>query len=344
MVRSRLHSSTKGPHPPRRMVNSPDASGGSPAAPWADHPTKWLAAIVESSDDAIISKTLESVILTWNAGAERVFGYSAKEIVGKSVLTLIPPELLGEEQEIIARLSRRERVDHYQTVRVRKDGRRIDVSLTVSPICDDNGIVSGASKIVRDVTDANRLRRAEQELTEELQAQALELEQQIEEAQSLQEELEQTNEELYKAVAKASIAQEQAEEANRAKSQFLATMSHELRTPLNAIAGYIELLEMGLRGPLSAEQRADIERIKVNQSTLLRLVEDVLDFAKLESGRLQIRVSDVPIDVVLQNLETFVAPAIAKKGIEYAFQACGPDAIARADRDKVEQIMLNLVS
>ena len=287
---------------------------------------------------------MNSIILTWNAGAERVFGYRAEEIVGHSVLTLIPPELQNEEQEIIARLSRRERIDHYQTVRIRKDGTRIDVSLTVSPICDDNGAVIAASKIARDVTDANRLRRAEQELTEELQAQAVELEQQIEESQSLQEELEQTNEELHEALEKARIAQQHAEEANRAKGQFLAMMSHELRTPLNAIAGYVDLLGLGLRGPLTNDQQTDLERIKINQSTLLRLIDDVLDFAKLESGRLQLRVTAVSIDAVLQSLETFVAPLIAKKGIEYGFQPCGPNAIVRADRDKVEQIMLNLVS
>lgn len=325
------------------MLKPPDATGTSPLAPWAD-PTRWLAAIVESSDDAIVSKTMESVILTWNAAAERVFGYRAEEIVGQSILALIPPELQSEEEEIIARLSRRERIDHYQTVRIRKDGTRIDVSLTVSPICDDHGAVIAASKIARDVTDANRLRRAEQELTEELQAQAVELEQQIEESQSLQEELEQANEELHEAVEKARIAREQAEEANRAKSQFLAMMSHELRTPLNAIAGYVDLLGLGIRGPLNNEQHTDLERIRVNQSTLLRLIDDVLDFAKLESGRLQLRLSDVSIDEVLQRLETFVAPAIVKKGIEFGFEPCGPGAIARADRDKVEQIMLNLVS
>src|SRR4051812_15638224 len=92
-------------------------------------PKSWLAAIVESSDDAIVGKRLDGTIVSWNGGAERVFGYKANEIVGKSVLTLFPPELRQEEVGIVARLSRGERVDHYETIRVRKDGKRINVSL-----------------------------------------------------------------------------------------------------------------------------------------------------------------------------------------------------------------------
>ena len=111
-----------------------------------------LAAIVESSDDAILSKTLDGVIRTWNAGAERLFGYTADEAVGRPVTLLIPPDRLGEEEEILARLRRGDRVDHFETVRVAKGGRRLDVSLTISPLRDRRGAVVGASKIVRDVT------------------------------------------------------------------------------------------------------------------------------------------------------------------------------------------------
>lgn len=312
--------------------------------PWAAHPTKWLAAIVESSEDAIIGKTLDSVIRSWNGGAERVFGYRAEEIVGQSILVLIPPDLHDEEQFIIDKLSRKERVSHYETARVKKDGTRIDVSLTASPIIDDNGNVIGASKIARDITEANRLRRAEHELAEQLQEQALELEQQIEEAQSLQEELEQTNVELKRALDSASMSQTEAEAANSAKSHFLATMSHELRTPLNAIGGYVDLLDMELRGPVTGEQRLDLGRIKHNQRILLRLIEDVLDFAKLESGRLEYRLENLQIDEVLRHLEVVIGPTLRNKGLAYSFEPCGAGAIAHADPHKVEQIMVNLLS
>src|ERR1044071_6028436 len=131
---------------------------------WFDNPSGWLAAIVQSSDDAIVGKTLDSVIRSWNVGATRLFGYSPEEAIGQSVLMLIPKDLQHEEAQIVARLSRGDRVDHYETVRLRKDGTEIEVSLSVSPIRDDSGTIVGAAKIARDITETNRLRRAEREL------------------------------------------------------------------------------------------------------------------------------------------------------------------------------------
>ncbi len=110
-----------------------------------------LAAIVESSDDAIVSKTLDGVVTSWNAGAARLFGYEPEEIIGKSIMTLIPPELHAEERGILERLRRGERIDHFETTRVRKDGGRLQLSITVSPIRDASGTIVGASKIARDI-------------------------------------------------------------------------------------------------------------------------------------------------------------------------------------------------
>ena len=127
-------------------------------------PQELLAAIVESSDDAIISKTLEGVITSWNAGAERIFGYTAEEAIGKHISLLIPEERLAEETEILARVRRGERIEHIDTVRRAKDGRLIDISLTVSPVRDLSGTVVGASKVARDISvrrDAERGRQAE---------------------------------------------------------------------------------------------------------------------------------------------------------------------------------------
>jgi PAS domain S-box-containing protein len=123
---------------------------------------RWLAAIVESSDDAIISKTLDGIITSWNSGAQRIFGYAADEAIGKPVTILIPPELWHEETEILRRLRSGERVDHYETTRLRKDGRTIIVSLTISPIQDASGAITGVSKIARDVTEHRRLLASEQ--------------------------------------------------------------------------------------------------------------------------------------------------------------------------------------
>jgi PAS domain S-box-containing protein len=119
-----------------------------------------LAAIVESSQDAIISKTLAGVIRTWNAGAERLLGYKAEEAVGRSITLIVPPELLDEERQILARLARGERIEHYETVRMAKGGRRINISLTISPIRDKQGSIIGASKIARDVTERKQAEEA----------------------------------------------------------------------------------------------------------------------------------------------------------------------------------------
>ena len=121
----------------------------------------WLAAILESSDDAIIGKTLDGRITTWNAAAERLFGYSAGEALGRHISMLIPPDLADDETRIIERIKKGETVDHYQTVRLRQDGRRIELSVTVSPIKDADGAIIGASKIARDITER---KQAENEL------------------------------------------------------------------------------------------------------------------------------------------------------------------------------------
>ena len=112
-----------------------------------------FAAIVESSDDAIISKTLDGIVTSWNPGAEKLFGYKAREMIGNSMLTLIPPDRADEEPDILARIARGEHIDHFETVRIRKSGERVEISATISPIVDENGNILGASKIARDITE-----------------------------------------------------------------------------------------------------------------------------------------------------------------------------------------------
>jgi PAS domain S-box-containing protein len=151
--------------PEQTRVNDGEADLRSPElAPY------WLAAIIESADDAVISTTLKGVITSWNRGAERIFGYTAEEIVGRPVSILIPPDHPDEEPAILARIRAGERVEHYETVHMRKDGSPVDISLTVSPIRGPDGRVIGASKVARDITEQKRaeevLRRREEELTD----------------------------------------------------------------------------------------------------------------------------------------------------------------------------------
>ncbi|HET9697377.1 MAG TPA: PAS domain S-box protein, partial [Terriglobales bacterium] len=126
----------------------------------ADEARLKLAAIVESSDDAIVSKDLDGIITSWNKGAERIFGYTAEEIIGRSVLTIIPPELHHEEPEILRNLRAGNRIEHYETRRMTKDGQLIDVSLTISPIKDPTGRIIGVSKIARNISDIKRAQEA----------------------------------------------------------------------------------------------------------------------------------------------------------------------------------------
>ena len=122
-----------------------------------------LASVVETSDDAIITKDLNGIITSWNKGAERVFGYEANEVVGKPVSLLIPPDRPDEEPSILERLRKGQRIEHYETVRLRKDGKFIDISLSVSPLADAAGRIIGASKIARDITERKRA-SAQQEM------------------------------------------------------------------------------------------------------------------------------------------------------------------------------------
>ena len=157
-------------------------------------------------------------------------------------------------------------------------------------------------------------------------------------------EVEAANRKLHDAADAAAKAQLIAEDANAAKANFLAAMSHELRTPLNAIAGYVQLLEMGLRGPLTSEQETDLNRIKRSQEYLLGLIEQVLVFTQLEGHTIEIHLEDVRLDDVLRDAETMVKPQISAKGIHFSYLSADPGLVVRADREKMQQIILNLIT
>lgn len=178
---------------------------------------------------------------------------------------------------------------------------------------------------------------------EEMAAQTAELEVQMNEAQSMAEELEEQSEGL-RALAKDLRAKTaEAEEALRAKGDFLAVMSHELRTPLNAIEGYTELLLMGIRGELTVQQVRDLERIKSSSHHLLGLINDVLNYARIDAGKLEYTLLSVPVDVLLADAATMIVPQVERAGLEYS-QGTYKGVRVMADTDRTRQILLNLLS
>jgi PAS domain S-box-containing protein len=191
----------------------------------------------------------------------------------------------------------------------------------------------------RELEEANQMlenQAVELELQHQaMQEQALEMEVQAEELQSANDELLDRTEQLERQRA-------MAEEANRAKSTFLAVMSHELRTPLNAIGGYVQLLEMGIHGPVTPEQLEALSRIDRSQRHLLRLINDVLNLARIEAGRVEYHLDDVPLSEVVSGVALMVEPQLAAKEIGFSVHV-GPGEVARADREKTQQIVLNLL-
>jgi PAS domain S-box-containing protein len=303
-------------------------------------------------------------VLTWNPAAERMKGYAADEIIGRHFSAFYPEEDLAWDKPGYE-LKEATRVGRFEDEgwRLRKDRSRFWANVVITALHDGERKLVGFAKITRDLTERRRReeqerelvaesaaraaaeqRRAEvEELNEQLQVQAAELESQIAEAQQLTEELELTNTELEELREAAERARAEAEAANRSKVDFLAAMSHELRTPLNAIAGYVELMELGIRGPITEEQRGDLERIKRSERYLLSLVNDILNFTKLETGAVPIRSSDVRIAMLLQEVDDLMAPQARAKGVKYHTEPCDPALSISADAEKMQQILLNLI-
>ena len=199
--------------------------------------------------------------------------------------------------------------------------------------------------------EIGRLRMRFHEMAGQVSEARHELEQRASDAQRVADELVAANRRLQFAMTEAEAARAEAErargeseDANRAKSDFLAMMSHELRTPLNAIAGYAELMEMGIHGPVTDAQRDALNRIARSQAHLLTLINDVLNFAKIDAGQLQYVVRDVPMNETLAELEPLVAPQVVARRLTFVCDACDAGVVAVADGDKVRQVVLNLLS
>ena len=269
---------------------------------------EWLAAVVDSSDDAIISKTLDGTISAWNSGAEKVFGYSSAEAVGRSLNMLLPPERANEESDILARIVRGESVEHFETVRLRKDGKRIDVSATISPIKDSSGAIVGASKIARDITERERA----------------------------EEVIRQLNDELEQRVAERTA---QLEAANQELEAFSYSVSHDLRAPLRHISGFSQLLVEEFGATLAPGARHYLDRIQAGTQNMGVLVDELLHLARV--GRHAVNRRRTKLNEVVEAVIAMLQPESGGRQVEWAISDL-PEA--ECDPVLVRQIFQNLLS
>ena len=266
-----------------------------------------LAAIVAGSDDAIASKDLEGTVRSWNRGAERIFGYTAEDIIGRSIRTIIPEERWSEEDEVLRKIRRGEKVDHFETVRRRKDGTEVYVSLTISPIYSPTGVIVGASKIARDIS--------ERKLVEAERARVLYREQQ---------------------------ARAEMERAGKLKDDFLTILSHELRTPLNAVLGYTQLLLSGVVAPKEVPQA--VQAIQRSAQVQARLVESLLDMSRVIAGKLDLKLQDVMLASVIEAAVEAVRPDAVKKNVELEVNGLSNQVAVFGDPARLQQVFWNLLT
>src|SRR6516164_8419872 len=287
----------------------------------SDLVARYLAAIVDNSEDAIIGKDLNSIITSWNKGAERIFGYSAEEMVGTSITRLIPLEHKREEEEILSRIKRGERYEHFDTIRVTKDGRQVHVSLTISPIKDVNGYVVGPSKIARDITERKLAEKA------------------LEEARKITDAV---NAERQRLLESERVARSEAERANCTKDEFLATLSHELRTPLNAVLGWATILRAGI--PRTQELAEGLEAIERNARAQVQIIDDLLDVSRIISGRVQLDVQRIDLPTIVTEAIDTVRGTASAKGVRIETVIDPLNAPFCGDSNRLRQVFWNLLS
>ena len=258
------------------------------------------------TDYAIFALDAGGHIISWNPGAQRLKGYLAHEIIGKHFSNFYPEvdKRAGKPEWELRVASETGRVED-EGWRIRKDGTRFWANVVITALRDDDGTLVGFAKITRD-------------LTERMESQ----QRAIDDARRLAD----------------------VEGLSRAKSQFLASMSHELRTPLNAIGGYAELIEMGLGGSVSDQQREYLSRIRSSQQHLLRIINDLLNYSRIEAGKLHYDEEPVAMASVIETVTGMIEPQTTTKGITLRVPPCPADVIAIGDRLKIEQIVLNLLS
>ncbi len=277
---------------------------GPPPSP---HTSELYRLLVERvTDYAIFALDAGGHIISWNPGAQRLKGYLAHEIIGKHFSTFYPEvdKRAGKPEWELEVATDVGRVED-EGWRIKKDGTRFWANVVITALRDESGTLVGFAKITRDLTERM-----------EAQQRALDDTRRLAEVEAL----------------------------SRAKSQFLASMSHELRTPLNAIGGYAELIEMGLGGSVTDQQREYLTRIRGSQQHLLRIINDLLNYSRIESGKLAYEQEQVPLSAVIEAVTTMIGPQAANKRIKLDTPPSRDNSVALADRLKVEQIVLNLLT
>jgi PAS domain S-box-containing protein len=305
-----------------------------------------LSAIVQSSDDAILSKDLKGSILSWNKGAERVYGYGAEEALGKPVSMLIPPDRPEELTEILARVGQGERVEHFTTERIRKDGQRISLSLTVSPIRDTSGRIVGASSIARDITEQMRAEeeiiRLNAELEHRVESRTSDLNTKRTELEEIQQALMNIVEDLNEKTGELERANAKLKELDRLKAIFIASMSHELRTPLNSIIGFSSILRDEWSGPINSEQRENLSIVLRCGKHLLNLINDVIDVSKIETGGIETIPQEFDLYDLVDEVVKLLKRELENKGLD--LRVAVPHQQMHTDRQRLMQCALNLLS
>jgi PAS domain S-box-containing protein len=273
-----------------------------------DHARSLLAALVEFSADAILSATLDGTITSWNRGAERLYGYAAEEIVGRPVTLLVPHGHPGEDLRLLQRLALGERVEEVETLRRRRDGSLVEVSLTLSPILNSQGRAIGVSCIARDITERRRL------------------------------------EENRRRLAEIELINQRLAEANRARGSLLAAISHELRTPLTAIVGFSQLVRDGKAGRVTEKARGYLDLVLASAEHLLALIGGLLDLAKVDAGKLELRLAVIDPPALVHEVVEMLEPQAAHRGLSIACEIDAEVTSLIIDPTHLKQVLFNFLS
>lgn len=290
---------------PKRAGKIPAASR--PLSEVLKHDGEVVQLMVDSvTDYAIFMLDPQGNISSWNKGAQKIKQYSAKEIIGRHFSIFYTSDAItGGKPAFELEIAAREGKFEEEGTRLRKDGSEFWANVVITAVRDKKGVLLGFTKVTRDLTE----KHAAQE----------------------------------KAIADARRFA-LVEAANRTKSEFLASMSHELRTPLNAIGGYTDLLSLGLGGPVTEAQAQYLERIRQSQQHLMGIITDLLNFSRIEAGHLSYDITPIHLADILDRVPAMVHPQAIAKGVELERGHCSLELKVLADRSKVDQILLNLLT